>query len=122
MPEVLLHDPKHFSILFHFGLCLRYILSYLRHVHGNFENKTATRNSNIETAVTTFNSGEWSSTATTNYENASPGTHTCDYPAGSPDPEPTNHASSFSVSANGYNQIDLTWSDNDGDQAYFEMH
>jgi hypothetical protein len=28
--------------------------------------------------------------------------------------EPTNHVTSFSASANGHNQIDLTWGDNDG--------
>jgi len=51
--------------------------------HGNFENKTTQRNANIGTAVTTYNSLEWTSTATTNYENATPGTHVCDFPAGS---------------------------------------
>jgi len=39
------------------------------------------------------------------------------YSGGAPDPEPTNHVSSFSASANGHNQIDLTWNDNDGAQA-----
>jgi hypothetical protein len=34
-----------------------------------------------------------------------------------PDPEPTNHVTSFSAAANGHSQIDLTWSDNDGAQA-----
>lgn len=36
---------------------------------------------------------------------------------GAPDPEPTNHCSSFSAASNGSSQIDLTWADNDGAQA-----
>jgi len=37
--------------------------------------------------------------------------------AAPPDPEPSNHVTSFTATANGHNQIDLTWNDNDGAQA-----
>ena len=37
--------------------------------------------------------------------------------SGSVDPEPSNHASSFSAAKDGYSEIDLTWNDNDGAQA-----
>jgi len=36
------------------------------------------------------------------------------YSPPSSDPEPSNHVTSFSASADGHNAIDLTWSDNDG--------
>jgi len=75
--------------------------------HGNFENKTATRAATVESAVTTFASGEWSSTATTNYESASPGSHTSNYPAGA-----VNNPTSLSASVQSTAQIDLSWTDN----------
>jgi len=31
--------------------------------------------------------------------------------------EPTNHVNGFTVTANGYDQIDLNWTENDGTQA-----
>lgn len=35
----------------------------------------------------------------------------------SADPEPSNHVTSFTATADGHNEIDLTWSDNNGSQA-----
>lgn len=72
--------------------------------HGNFENKSSARNSSIESAVTTFDSGEWTSTSTTNYESASPGSHTSDYPAVA-----VNAPTSFSIADVTSDKISLTW-------------
>ena len=44
--------------------------------HGDFADKSTIRISTVVTATTTFSSEEWTTTATTNYENASPGSHT----------------------------------------------
>jgi len=37
--------------------------------------------------------------------------------SGSVDPEPTNHVTNFTVTKDGYNKIDISWTENDGTQA-----
>ena len=77
--------------------------------HGNFENKTTQRNASVTEPTTTFSSSEWTSTSTTNYENATPGSHTCDEPSGGSAPDdPT----SFTATTASASQISLSWTQN----------
>ncbi len=92
-----------------------------------FENGRAERKSTVTTGDTTYTFAEW------NIWNDTGGAETTNDPQDAPadfdpaswigepdspaDPEPTNHVTSFTVTVNGYDQIDLTWTENDGTQA-----